>query len=186
VCTELPAQVGSSVFKRVVKMSDEAGELEIIKGAELTDEMIAAQPERYRELANGAIYDNEAGHIVKAPPPEKQTITQANAREYHALAAQKRLEAQLAARAGIAGLVKTKSDLDAWQVINRKQGRLATMIEKGRSSTEAARFVGYATGFLSDDRTNNLANDGITVQIGADIARQLVELARQRRDDSIT
>lgn len=135
-------------------------------------------PERYRTLKNGAIYDMEAKRIVANPPGGPTTaITQSNA---VAMASARwdnyRTRAELGAAAG----AKRDTSLDAWQWVVEKQTELAGDTSNGRASTEAARFVAQSLDALPDKRSNNAPNSGVTVQIGADLALKLVELARNR------
>jgi hypothetical protein len=144
--------VGEVMAKRK-KVNQEEG-LEIIKGPALTAEIIAANPERYRTLSNGAIYDNAAGHIVKAPPPEMRVFSDQNQAKAAALsrhvAAQEAALQGLANAAGNIGVGTSESALLAWSNIVAAQARLAMDTEAGRASTEAARFAGTAAGLLRD------------------------------------
>ena len=96
-------------------------------------------------LKNGAIYDRTKGHIVANPGGGTTAITQATASEMHALRAEKY---RRAAAAGLARVHPSNTPMAAWGYIVERQSQLATTIDKGRSSTEAARFVGQAIGVL--------------------------------------
>jgi hypothetical protein len=145
--------VGEVMAKRKKANQEDMG-LEIIKGEALTAEIIAADPERYRTLSNGAIYDNAAGHIVKAPPPEMRVFSDQNQAKAAALsrhvAAQEAALQGLANAAGNIGVGTSESALLAWSNIIAAQARLAMDTEAGRASTEAARFAGTAAGLLRD------------------------------------
>ena len=160
--------------------------MQVIKGAELTSEMIAAQPERYQVLANGAVYDHGVKHIVKAPPAELQTFTnQENARQ---AITSRWVAAQEAAITGLARVGGSDSALAAWSNITERQGDLAQLIEKGRSSTEAARFVGQATGFLrdrADVSTQQQPTDALTGVELADLRDLLGKLRAWKQENGV-
>ena len=152
-----------------------------------------AQPAELRTLPNGAIYDMSIKRIVAAPPPERQFITQENAKDMHVLAARKRLEAELAAGRGLASVaVSGKSELDAWSDIAANMGGLALQPDPkyGRVSVEAARVVGQMTGFIAERGRNTgelpantlqitLNNDGL-----AAIMAGILPILRNSGDDS--
>lgn len=104
-------------------------------------------PAHVRVLKNGAWYDTNISRIVKAPLTGN-IETQAQARALQT----RRLElSREAAMAAIAEKGKAPGDLyGGWRTIVRAQVDLAVNVDKGRSSTEAARFVGAAAGFMSE------------------------------------
>jgi hypothetical protein len=58
--------------------------------------------------------------------------------------------AREAAETGLARVIGSESSLNAWSKVVEVQAGLASDASARRSSTEAARFVGQATGFLRD------------------------------------
>jgi hypothetical protein len=100
--------------------------------------------EVYR-LSNGTLQCAKTGHFLSPPDDEHKPITQANAREMQA----RRYElAREAATDGLARLKPEAGAYGAWSDIVEQQAMLAKDKERGRSSTEAARFTGRAVGFL--------------------------------------
>lgn len=143
-------------------------ELVIVKGDDLTDEMIAADPERYSTWKNGAVYDHAAGHIVKAPPPEMQSINKENAREMHSLYAEKRLQR-------VAEGIAEGAGVDFWEVgirdMTAAQVKMALDPARyKRASTEAYRAV---LGELP-----KLANAGDNID-GVNVSIQVSQAAAQ-------
>jgi hypothetical protein len=98
-------------------------------------------------LKNGALADPSTGRFVTTPGGGKKAITPANTGEMARLRAEKYRQAAAAGLARSVGGAGGKP-VAAWSHIVEKQSELAVDTEKGRSSTEAARFVGAAVGIL--------------------------------------
>ncbi len=129
----------------------------------ITHEIARANPERYRILRNGAVYDLQAGRIAGNPPGGTATaITPETSQAMHRRRAELRIQAQAAARSGVATLAGG-SEYKAWAEIARAQAKLALDTDKGRSSTEAARFVGQAAGFLASPGSDHTPEPGTSV-----------------------
>ena len=109
-------------------------------------EEVASKPDNLVVYKNGAVYDRSKGRIVANPGGGTTAITQANTSEMARLRAEKYREA------AAEGLARAKGSggapMAGWSHIVEKQSELAVDTEKGRSSTEAARFVGAAVGIL--------------------------------------
>ena len=103
---------------------------------------------KYKELSNGSVYDSRNGRIVQAPPAHRQPF--ANPEKARQAINSRWEKAARAARQGLATVSTSRSALVAWSESVGSQARLASDIEAGRASTEAARFVGAATGYLRD------------------------------------
>ena len=122
--------------------------------------------EIYKRLPNGAVFDKRIKRIVANPgggnTPMKQGI---NIKEIHA---ERVLRAKLAAQGALSELViasgKNKSAIGGWARVVSAQAELALDIDRGRASTDAARFVGQATGFLSSERDNKSDSGGAAGQ----------------------
>jgi len=140
----------------------------------------------HRVLPNGAVYDMDKKRIIKAPYPN--TITQENASDFHRMAAETRLQGKLAAQAGIADLVKTKSAVAAWRHIVNRQGWLAADVKNnGYASVKAAEFVGKATGFMPDrselQASQAMPSSGAAILLSQDAVRELAELLSRRHTE---
>jgi hypothetical protein len=154
-------------------------ELVVLRGADLTQDIIEANPERYRTLKNGAIYDNEAKRIVKAPA--NNTINRENARELINLRWQRAREAAAAgmteAAASIAGLSPSNvTEYDAYSMMTGNLARMA-MQNNDRSAVEAFRAVSQAAG-LVQERGQQGSGDAPAVQINVsgDALARLLQL----------
>ena len=143
-------------------------------------------PPGVKVLKNGAGYAN--GRIAYGPGtygPNPTAITKENTQLFH----QRRLEK--AVQAASQGMVKAlpgngKTEFDAWVEINRAQTALAMSQERGRASTEAAKFVGNAARLLPDRRradNDNGTGDKITVQIPEHIVIAMLQAARRSDDE---
>jgi len=133
-------------------------------------------PPHVKVLRNGAWYDTQRNRIVANPPGGPSTGIKTQSQGV-ALATRRRQLAQEAAQAAIAEYGKAPGDLyGGWRTIVRAQTGLALDVDKGRSSTEAARFVGSAAGFLSEVGRAGEAEyaplDG--VYLGPEMAKALV------------
>lgn len=114
-------------------------------------EPYAQNPERYKRWANGAIYDTSIGRVVANPGGGIKKFTKDNTADMRALYDQRRLQAKLAAQGAVAKLAVSSgkpSVYRGWQLLVSAQAELAMDTDRGRASTDAARFVGQATGFL--------------------------------------
>ena len=133
-----------------------------------------------RTLKNGAIYSMDTKRIIAAPPRDRQAITSENAHEYHELSRQKRLEAVYR---GLATGTKRSNAHDAVEAIVAKQAELAMAIDRGRASTEAARFS-FQAGELIQDRRNDASGGlSVTAHVSGDALAGLFSLLAGRRAD---
>ena len=137
---------------------------------------------RTKVLKNGAIYDMDVKRIVVGPPGggvlTGTAITQSNANEYHELSREKRLDAVYR---GLAAGTRRSNAHDAVEAIVARQAELAMAIDRGRASTEAARFT-FQAGELIQDRRLDSA-DGLTITAHASLGaletlRAILEQAR--------
>ena len=153
----------------------------------LTHEIAASQPDRYKILANGAVYGLQEKHIVLAPPKEKQFITHENA---SALATQywDEKRAEWVEGGEIAANTLEKAHLGAWRAIGENIATLA-MTKQDRTAVEAARLYGQNAGYVQD-RSRSDAGQPQTVNIqaflGNDVLRELVArriMAEQAEDE---
>lgn len=151
--------------------------------SDVTLAMAEEDPERYQILKNGSIYDHSIKKIVKAPTVPNFT----DHKQAQAAALSRHQAAQEAAITGLSRVSTSKSALDAWANIVESQAKLAMDTDKGRSSTEAARFTGQTTGFLPDRRTNQDENTGqttLSLSIPTDSLLLLVDRLRQTSTNS--
>ena len=150
-----------------------------LKGKDLSYEIIDANPDRYRYLANGAVYDNKSKIIVKAPPPECNTFSDVDkARD----ASRTRvLKARQAAMNGLANASHIgNSTYDAWSEIVENQARLAMDVTRGRDSTNAATFVGKAAGFMGHpQKDDSIQSNGTFVHFSGDIANRIIDMIHE-------
>ena len=137
---------------------------------------------RTKTLKNGAIYDLDTKRIIGGPPGggtiTGTAITQSNANEYHELSREKRLDAVYR---GLAAGTRRANAHAAVEAIAAKQAELAMSIDRGRASTEAARFVFQAGELIQDRRLD--ADGGVTVTAHASLGalealRAILEQAR--------
>ncbi len=120
----------------------------------------------YKRLPNGAVFDLRIKRIVANPGGGNTLVKQGiNIKEIHA---ERVLRAKIAAQGALSELViasgKNKSAVGGWARVVSAQAELALDTDRGRASTDAARFVGQATGFLSSDRDNKADSGGGSVQ----------------------
>ena len=134
---------------------------------------------RTKVLKNGTVYDLDRGRIVAGPPGGgTKPITQANTHEYHEMSREKRLDAVYR---GLAAGTRRANAQAAVEAIAAKQAELAMSIDRGRASTEAARFVFQAGELIQDRRLD--ADGGVTVTAHASLGalealRAILEQAR--------
>jgi hypothetical protein len=117
----------------------------------MSDELEPGQPAgaNVKVLKNGAVYDLDAKRIVANPPGGPTTaINQSNTVAMAQLRAEKYRQAAAAAVGRATGGL---TPFAGWGIIVERQAALATDIDKGRSSTEAARFVGSAIGIIGQE-----------------------------------
>ena len=143
---------------------------------------------RTKVLKNGAVYDLDAGRIVANPGGGTSAITQATASDMHALRAEKYQRAAVKGLSRVPGADKRAvgTPLAAWSYIVGKQAELATMIDKGRSSTEAARFVGGAIGImgLGGSAGANSGGDNVNISVPGAFLRGLLDDLRRARAEN--
>ncbi len=137
---------------------------------------------RTKVLASGAIYDLDAKRIVGKAHDNPYAITQTNANEYHEMSRQKRLEAVYR---GLAAGTKRSNAHDAVEAIVACQSELAMDIDRGRASTEAARFAFQAGELIQDRRLDASGGVTVTAHVGADALASLLAMLDGRREDVI-
>ena len=113
-------------------------------------------PDNVIVMANGTWKDKTTGRFL---PGVKPTTAIQNRSQALELTRARWDKARDAAELGLTRL-SGDSAYAAWADIVENQAKMAADAEKGRSSTEAAKFVGHVTGFVADRRQN----DGIFVQ----------------------
>jgi phage FluMu protein gp41 len=154
-------------------------ELVVLRGADLTQDIIEANPERYRVLRNGAIYDNEAKRIVKAP--ENNTINQENAREMLALRWEKARQAVAAGMIEGAASIKdiSPSNVTEYDAVSLMAANLTNIAatKQDRAAIEAFRAVSQAAG-LVQERGQQVSSDAPALQINVsgDALARLLQL----------
>lgn len=136
-------------------------------------------PGRYKWSKNGVVYDTQTGRFVD----NTWSVTKAGPKRGRAMAVraeQLKLQAQMAAREGVALRVSGKKEcvLEAWSMIVGAQAEMAANpTEKTASaSTKAAEFVGRAAGLLVDQRrVESSAGQDKAAQIGRAFLDALAE-----------
>jgi hypothetical protein len=151
----------------------------VLKGDDLTQEMIEADPERYQVLPNGAIYDHAIKRIVKAPAIN--TINRENARELINLRWQRAREAAAAgmteAAASIAGVSPSNvTEYDAYSMMTGNLARMA-MQNNDRSAVEAFRAVSQAAGLVPDKQSGGGGDaPALQINVSGDALARLLQL----------
>ena len=135
---------------------------------------------RTKVLASGAIYDLDKGRIVGSARPNPYAINQTNTHEYHELSRKARLEAVYRGLATGTGRSNAHAAVEA---IVARQAQLAMDIERGRASTEAARFSFQAGELIQDRRTDASAGLSVTAHVSGDTLAGLFSLLAGRRAD---
>jgi len=136
---------------------------------------------RTKVLANGTIYDLDAGKFAsKQPGPPTTAIKHSNTHEYHELSRKARLEAVYR---GLATGTKRSNAHDAVEAIVARQAELAMAIDRGRASTEAARFSFQAGELIQDRRTDASGGLSVTAHVSGDALAGLFSLLAGRRAD---
>jgi len=152
----------------------------------LTHEIAASQPDRYKILANGAIYDLEAKKIAGNPGGGTTAIdqSQASALATHRWEQQRQ---EWVEGGEIAADSLKKAHLGAWRAIGENIATLA-MTKQDRTAVEAARLFGQNAGYVqdrscSDDSQPQTVN--IQAFLGNDVLRELVarRIMAEQADD---
>lgn len=133
----------------------------------------------YRELSNGAIFDMHTRQIVGLSL-NSHIITKENASEY----SKKRWKmGRDAANLGLNRLNSTGSSLDAWADIVYSQAIVA--MGEGRDATNAAKFVGNATGLTPSNVDIAVmeakGTDNVRIDLPASVVVQLLEYIKEKR-----
>lgn len=124
-----------------------------------------------RVLPNGAIQSVITGRIIANPNGGNKAITPANA----SVMSKKRWEAyREASENAIMDATRRNSPIDAWERIVSRQATLSLDIEKGRDSTNAAKFVQSALGLT--ENADKPQNEGVTVTLSGEIAAKLLDI----------
>ena len=136
----------------------------LLSGDKMTDEN-----KETKVLANGAIADVKTGVIIRGAP-----LSSSQAR---AIAKKRWEKAQAAAIRGLRHASGSDSALQAWSDLIGEQYKLAMNIDAARASTEAARFVGQAAGFLVDRRqaAGNSGENPLET-LGAEVASRILAM----------
>ena len=138
----------------------------------------------YRLLSNGAIFDVNTRKIV-GMSPDGQLITRENASAY----SKKRWkEGRIAANEGLKRLNNSDSSLSAWSDI--VYNAALTAMGDGRDATNAAKFVGNATGLtpgMIDVQDNEKKETGnVRIELPVQVVTQLLQYIESKRmHDSI-
>src|SRR3990170_2154213 len=134
---------------------------------------------RTKVLANGAIFDIDRRRIIGNPPGGPTTaINKSNVVEYHEMSRQAKLDAVYRGLAAGTGRSKANAAVEA---IVAKQAELAMAIDRGRASTEAARFSFQAGELIQDRRTDASAGMSVTAHVSGDALAGLFSLLAGRR-----
>jgi hypothetical protein len=131
-------------------------------------------------LKNGALVDPVTRRIVANPGGGKSAITPAVSSDMLKLRAEKYRQAAAAGLGRVPG--GPGSPVAAWGWLIEKQAALAADIEKGRSSTEAARFVGTAIGVLGGPKEAETGQSGAGGVLPGDTLRRLLADLRVLRE----
>ena len=136
---------------------------------------------KYRELSNGAVFDMNAKQII-ALSVNSHIISQENASEY----SKKRWKAgRDAANLGLNRLNSSGSSLDAWADIVYRQAILA--MGEGRDATNAAKFVGNATGLTPSNvdiaEIESKGTENVRIDLPANVVVQLLQYIQAKRDN---
>lgn len=130
-----------------------------------------------RKLRNGTLYNIDSGRFMSGPDPEHIIIK--TSEDGRAMAERRNSIARIKAREG-ALLATLKADLaeidepeDAWKHIVTMRTAVA-LTNPGKAGTDAARFVGQATGWMNEEGERGR---GEQRRIPVDV-EQLMDLAR--------
>lgn len=140
--------------------------------------------ESFRLLSNGAIYDLKLSKIV-GMSVDGDMITQETASEY---SRKYWKDGRIAANKGLKRLNNSDTSLDGWTDIVYNQAVIA--MGEGREATNAAKFVGNATGLtpgmidIQDSETKETGN--VRIELPAVVVTQLLAFIESKRmHDSI-
>ena len=132
-------------------------------------------------LKTGAVYNRATGRIVKGPPHggpagiTPETSAEIRAGYYHE-------QAERIMREGLARHSKSAN----WESgLSKIADRILEIAMDGsnRDSIEASRFLLQAAGLLRDRRVKNTEDpEGVQVSISADVAKNMLQIIRERRD----
>ncbi len=148
-----------------------------------TPEQIAADPDRYLTLRNGAVYDRRAGHIVANPPGGPTT---AITKETAAATVGKRWEQRRERFAegfvkGTPEMDARATPLDAWERVGQ---RLAEAIHDRQFTNRLAenvRVAGEYGGFVPPPRTRADDEDALHLHVTHDVPPEVLELLERVR-----
>lgn len=153
----------------------------VLSGAELTQDIIDAHPERYKVLPNGAVYDKSIGRIVANPGGGKSAITQATSSEMRARRME--LAREAVARGMIDGAASLKdispSNVTEYDAVSLMAANLTNIAatKQDRAAIEAFRAVNQAAG-LVQERGQQGSSDAPALQINVsgDALARLLQL----------
>lgn len=141
----------------------------------------AVTGDHIRILRNGAKFNTLTHRIVGGPTvspmldPAVREKAKVNRYELAKKAARRGMEK--AGGVNIQNVGKRVSALDVWSEVIEAQTRLAMDVESGRSSTEAAKFVGRAADLLQDDRSSGQSGgQGMQLTLDNDVSNALLRL----------
>lgn len=124
-----------------------------------------------RELKNGAIYDMNVGHIVKAPPNDRQIINQETARDFHKLRKEKALAA---IQSGMKSARDTfQHEYDAIEAMTQSITRIA--LDNGNRDAVLAYKTLLEKGQFVDNGDKEGLASGINVHISGEIVSNLLK-----------
>ena len=148
----------------------------------MSEEVVPAG-QNVKILKNGAVYDLDKGRIVANPGGGTTAITQANATE---LINSRWERYRNSAVEGLAAAGAVNNRVDAWAWIVEKQAGLAADPDRGRASTEAARFVGSAVGAMPERGAAgaNSGGDNVNISVPGAFLRGLLDDLRRARAEN--
>lgn len=137
----------------------------------------------YRELNNGAIFHIPSSKIVGLTL-NSHIITRENASVY----SKKRWkDARKHAELGLKRLNSSASSLEAWEDIVYSQALNA--LGEGRDATNAAKFVGIATGFTPSNvdlqEMETKRSENVRIDLPASVVVQLLKYIKERQAQDI-
>jgi hypothetical protein len=137
-----------------------------------------AVPDGVKVLSNGSWVKD--GRFIKGP--DQPPINSENAAQIRALYEQRRLQARVAAQESLSSLdVSRPTIMGGWmKIIENQAGFAAT--ERSLAAVSAARFVGAATGFVSERGADAPGSASVTVTLGTDALHTLLDACSRRLD----
>ena len=123
------------------------------------------------EVQAGELIRDERGRFLPGSKPAGMIDSPSQA---SALAARRWELYREAAADAVQRASSATTPFAGWGVIVERQAVLAADIDKGRSSTEAARFVGSAIGVLGGPKEAEHAQNGANVALPGDTLRNLI------------